>query len=397
MQIKTTENDIKKYIEERINNKSLSQIFFELKKEVDSFIKIKKNTDLYSMEHNYTPIFMYYAIKNNCRIEEFSKILQMSTNYEDGLNRFFSHADCTYDEKDNSHIYNKMSYLFYKKDNDKIFFNEDKIIYINEIIKNVRHQNLLDFHSSRIDNFLAHVIFKNPIIGKNLIDLISETPTMLMEELRNYPNMPMSIVRIFSDSSYETDVSSTYKLLKSNKIFKDLMYENIIKLNFDKQYKTNLSLYQMIGQNETEYFEIFMNRVREIKNTIDSKQYVELIRDISYSIENGVKENPFKLNIEKISSSNEMIDNIPYLIALEKIIDSGSYNLIVGNNENLKNYLNVCQNIVNHYDYNDNQISNEEYYLMKKIQYNTIEKFFQYKELDSKFQTKEKILAKKKI
>ena len=58
--MKTSEDNIKEYIEQRIEKSSLSEIFFELKKEVDDCIKNKKNTDLYSMEHNYSYIFVLF-------------------------------------------------------------------------------------------------------------------------------------------------------------------------------------------------------------------------------------------------------------------------------------------------------------------------------------------------
>lgn len=395
--MKTSEDNIKEYIEQRIEKSSLSEIFFELKKEVDDCIKNKKNTDLYSMEHNYTPIFLYYSIESQCSLEEFAKILQMSANYEDGLNRFFSYADCSYDEKDGSNIYDKMSYLFYKKENNKIIFNEDKIVYIKEIIKNVRPQNLLNFHSSRIDGFLAHVIINNKTIAKELMDLISQTPSMLKEEFKNYSSMPMSIMRIFADSSYEKDVSSIYNLFKENNVFKDLMFKNIIKLDFEGRYKTNLSFYQMISKNEENYFDIMMKKVNELKAILDNKKYIELIQDISYSIEDGVRKNPFQLSLEKINIENPIADNIPYLIALEKIIESGSYNLITGKSDKLTSCLNNYKEIINTYDYKDNQISYDEYFLIKKIDFNTIEKFFHYQTLDSKFKNKEIKLIKNKI
>lgn len=392
------EKDIPKYIEDRLSTHTWSEIFFEMKKEVETIASTKKNTDLYSMPDNYTPIFMYYAIQQKCGMEEFIKILQLSNNYEDGLNRFFGYADCDYDEKENSSIYDKMKYLFFKKDIDgKIIFDEKKIDYIYEIIKNTRNQNLLDFHSSRIDFYLGHVIKKDKETAKQLINLLGSTENMLKEEHKNYPSMPMSIIRIFADESYEKDVSEIYNLFKENKVFHNLMFKNIIQLDHLKKYKTNLSLYKMISQNEENYFEIFIDRVRELKESLEKKEYANLIQDILFSIENGVKENPFQLNIEKINNNHDILDNIPYLIALEKIIESGAYDLIVGNNQKLNEYLEFCKNEINNYDYNSEKISFEEYYVIKKIEFNTIDKFFQYQKLDMKLQPKENKGMKNKI
>lgn len=392
------EKDIPKYIEDRLSRHTWSEIFFEMKKEVETIAANKKNTDLYSMPDNYTPIFMYYAIQQKCDIEEFIKILQLSNNYEYGLNRFFGYADCNYDEKENSSIYDKMKYLFFKKDIDgKIIFNENKIDYIYEIIKNTRNQNLLDFHSSRIDFFLSHVIKKDKKIAKQLINLLGSTENMLKEEHKNYPSMPMSIIRIFADESYEKDVSEIYNLFKENKVFHNLMFKNIIQLDYSKKYKTNMSLYKMISQNEENYFEIFINRVRELKYNLEKKEYSNLIQDILFSIENGVKENPFQLNLEKININHDILDNIPYLVALEKIIESGSYNLIIGHNENLNKYLNFYDNEVKKYDKGLENISFDEYYVIKKIEFNTIKKFFEYQRLDEKLKSKSNKIIKTKI
>ena len=103
--------------------KVIEEIFFEMKKEVDEIVNSKKLVDMVSIHHNFIPIFIYYAIEAKCPLIDFSKILQISNNYEEGLNRFFGNPDCDYDEKNNSHIYNKMHYLFYKKEKEKIFFN----------------------------------------------------------------------------------------------------------------------------------------------------------------------------------------------------------------------------------------------------------------------------------
>lgn len=392
-----SENNIKEYIESNLNQKTWSEIYFELKKEVEKTASTKKETELYSMIHNYTPIFMYYAIQRNCQLEEFAKILQISKNYESGLHRFFDNPDCKYEEKDNSHIYNQMNYLFYKKENNRMIFDENKINYIYEIIKNARTQNLLDFHSSRIDYFLVHVIKNNNKIGKSLINLISETPNMLLEEHTQYPNMPMSIMEIFADLSYQKDVSEYYQLSKENSIFYNLLLKNILKLNYEKKYKTNLSIYKMVSTNEKKYFDIFMKRVNELKKELNKKEYVDLINDVLFSIEESVKENPFELDLKTINTENNIIDNIPFLIALGKIINLGLYDLILGENKELKPYLDFHRKQSANYDFNSQEMTFEENYLIKKIQYDTIEKYFQYQKLNKKLEPKKNKTLKNKI
>jgi len=175
------------------------------------------------------------------------------------------------------------------------------------------------------------------------------------------------------------------------------MFKNVIQLDFSLKYKTNLSIYQMISQNEDNYFDIVMERVKELKKISNKKEYTDLIQDLLFSVENGVKENPFKLNIEKIDINNDMLDNIPYLIALEKTIKSGSYDLIIGHNENLNKYIDCCKNEVSNYDKGLENISFDEYYVIKKIEFDTIEKFFEYQRLDLKLKPKSNKIVKSKI
>lgn len=102
------EDNIKEYIDTRLHNSSWSDIFFEMKKEVDTLLENKTSKNFISINHNFTPIFMYYAIEAKISLLEFEKILQISPNYEDGLNRFFDRADFDYNESKDGNIYDKM-------------------------------------------------------------------------------------------------------------------------------------------------------------------------------------------------------------------------------------------------------------------------------------------------
>lgn len=392
------EDDISEYIESRIDKNSWSEIFFEMKKEIDAVASTKKNTDIYSMSYNYTPIFMYYAIEGNCSLDEFSKILQISNNYEDGLSRFFETPDCSYDEKENSHVYDKMGYIFLEKNNEgKLNFNKKKEGYIYEMIKNARTQNLLDFHSSRIDFFLSFIIKKDKEIGKYIIDLISETPSMLIEEHMKYHNIPMSIMREFANESYDKNVSDTYHLFKGNVVFKNLMFKNLISLDYQSKYKTDLAFYEMVSQNEDNYFEIFLDRVREFQNILSKDEYIDLVRDTLFSIKEGLKKHPFKLNIEKIDINRKIIDNIPYLVVLDDLIKIDYNEFIVGENKNLANYLTLYENEIKDKKFDSDIISVEEYFMLKGINFNRINSMLQYKNLNLKIkQELDKNLTKEK-
>ena len=74
------EYNIEDYINER-SEKSFSEIFLELKKDVQEKVKSEKYSSLPS---NYTPIFLYHVINKNIDNEELNIVLQLSENYEYG-------------------------------------------------------------------------------------------------------------------------------------------------------------------------------------------------------------------------------------------------------------------------------------------------------------------------
>lgn len=162
---------------------------------------------------------------------------------------------------------------------------------------------------------------------------------MWKEDHKNYRNLIVSIVENFGNSSYELDVSDVYQLFKKNdKIYKELK-NSIISLNMNYKYQTNNAIYEMILQNEENYFDIYMERLNELKKKVDKKTCVEIINDMSYSIKESIKKKPFKFNVEVIDTNLSAMENILYFILLEEIIEIGNYNLINGETSNLKNYI----------------------------------------------------------
>lgn len=394
MNKKISEDDIEKYINDRLDN-SLPDIYFLLKKQVEQQTNGEKFN---SLQSNFTPIFLYYAIEQKCSLSDFTQILQISENYEDGISRFFHRADCDYYMSKNSHIYDKMSYLFYKPDNKNIIFDEEKIPYIKEIIKNVRLQNLLDFHSSRIDSFLAHIINKDAKVGKDIIETIVGSAFMWVEEHRQYPNMIKSLINIFSNDNYSRNISHAYKLFKENTHVYNEIKKNIVSLNLDKKPKftINLAIYRMIADNEDNYFVLVENRLQQLKEQLPQKEYIELIEDSVYCFETGVQHKPAILNLEKIKVENKIVDNIPYLIILQELITSGQYDYIHGKNDKLTQYiLNQKENREKYLQ--DKTITLTEYMMMDKIKCEQIEKFLNYRHFSNKYLEKDTKSAKNKI
>lgn len=392
---KIFEDDIKQYISDRYKTMSLPNIYFALKKQVQ---EQTKGESFNSMVSNFTPIFLYYAIEQKCSLSDFTKILQISQNYEQGLDRFFHRADCDYNESKTSHIYDKMSYLFYKENGENIIFDEEKMPYIKEIIKNVRLQNLLDFHSSRIDSFLAHIINKDLKAGKDILETVVNSSFMWVEEYRQYPNMVQSLINIFAYDNYANDISDIYHLFKENTSVYHEIKKNIISLSLDnqKKYKINLSIYKMITDNEENYFNLVEDRLKELKEKISKEDYIELIDDSIYAFETGVQNKPVLLDLGKIKPDNNIVDNIPYLIILQELIKAGQYNYIIGNNEQLNQYL-ISQNQNSEKNFEDKIINIKEYMMIEKIEFDQIEKFLNYRKFNNKYTEKLTQISKHKI
>lgn len=395
MNKKISEDDIKQYINDRLPEMSLPNIYFSLKKQINAQINEQKFN---SIESNFTPIFLYFAIEQNCSVSDFSKILQISQNYEEGLNRFFYNADCDYVESKNSHIYDKMSYVFYKQDDENIIFDEEKIPYIKEIIKNVRLQNLLQFHSSRIDSFLAHIINKDLKVGKEIIETVASSAFMWIEEQRQFPNMIQSLINIFANENYSKDISNIYNLFKENNHIYNEIKKNIIPLSVDKneKYKINLSIYKMVTDNENNYFDLVENRLRQLKEKLPQKDYIELVYDSIYSFETGVQNKPVMLNLEKIKPSNKIVDNIPYIVILQKLIHAGQYAFITGKNDIIKDYI-INQKLQAEKNYQEKIINFTEYMMIEKIENETIEKFLNFQHFNNKYKQKDNKNIKNKI
>lgn len=380
------EDNIQEYIQKRINNNSLSEIFFEMKKEVDLIIKNKKVNQFISIEHNYTPIFLYYAIQKKCSLEEFAKILQISTNYEDGLNRYFGKVDCEYEEKNQS-IYNQMKYLFFSKKNEKIIIDIEKIPYIKLLIENVREQNLLDFHSSRIDFFIVRILYNNQQLGKDILETIARTPTMKLKDEKNYPDMLGSVINIIAGDSYENNVSKIYELFKNNKDCNEILTNNLIEKK-DKKYKTNLALYKMTSSNEDNHLEILIKCAKQLKNKLPIKEYYTLVEDILFSVESGMKDSPIKVSLDKIDNQLSLIENLPYLIALDTLIEQGNYQLIHSINEDVIEYITVYKKEIEQFETESERLTFDEYFSAQKVDWNKLEKFLNFQRMDNKFKTK---------
>jgi len=114
-----TEYNILHFIDKEYDNGvSYLNIFYKIKKEVN---KVKKLEKYSSLDSNVESIFIFHMIEKKIDLIEFENILQISSNYEDGLSRFFNRRDSSYSEaqsKDAS-LWDKMGYAFITKEKNK--------------------------------------------------------------------------------------------------------------------------------------------------------------------------------------------------------------------------------------------------------------------------------------
>lgn len=380
------ESNIEKYINDNILKISFSNIYIKMKQEIEKY-----KSDFHSIKDNYTPIFLYYAMEKGCSLEDFSKILQESFNYEEGLSRFFNNPNLSYQEKDEGDIFDKIGYSFYKEKHNKVFFDEKKIPYIKEIIKNIREKNLLNFHSSGIDFFLSHVIFRDHQIGNELINVISETKISHIQKLDFYPSLSYSIVQCFANSSYTKDISKVYQIFKNNSHFKETIEKNILKnentVNPSKKgnsYMINGVIFDMVMKHEKDYFDILMQRIEGIKKDLNKKEYYSLIENSIINISEAAKKKPFELNIEKINIEESIIEIMPFLSYLDCLIKNNKHEFIQGKNNRLEEYVVTLGEKMKSYKENAIGLNVEEYLMLHFINLKKMKHFLNLRNVDSK-------------
>ena len=279
------EENIKRYIDERVLlNMSFLNIFLNLQSDV---IEKSKGDKFSSIKNNYTSMFLYEIMNRDCTTKEFKAILNESSNYED-LFRFFKSDD---DFDNQRSIYDKMSWFFLKKDNDKIIPDKNKIKYIECFITEVRDKNLLDFHSSRIDFFLSYLIKSDLIIGENIMNILVNTQSMLKSDFGKYNSMIYTIIATFATSSYEKNESIFFKSMENNKVFKKVFDDYLIHYSLNNKYQVNSSWLHYLENNKIDFLDIFIQSLIKFKDKISEDDYVKLLDDSIYNLEKSVKKN----------------------------------------------------------------------------------------------------------
>lgn len=323
------EDTIIPYIKQELNNGiDIKDIFVNLTKHSNDKLKIEKYS---SFKDNYISIFLYHMVESNLSIEDFKHILKTS-NYEKQIYRFFDSFDFSC-----SSIYDKMTFTFYNKFDKSVKFNPDKLHYVYEIINNVHNDNksILDFHSSRIANFLSHVIYSDINQLSPIFNLIENNPNLKKEMTQQFYSLDHSILRNFADSSYEMDMSIIYHNIKENPIF----FKNFLNYLFkseDNKIKSNLSFIQMLFNSEPDFLNIFISQFNKKCNEINSQPF-QFIREITFSLEEKFKKTPFELDLNTIDTNKDIFHNIIPLSILCIILQKSNFSCIKNiNADNIK-------------------------------------------------------------
>ena len=387
------EENIKRYIDERVLlNMSFLNIFLDLQSDV---IEKSKGDKFSSIKNNYTSMFLYEIMNRDCTTKEFKAILNESSNYEN-LFRFFKSDD---DFDNQRSIYDKMSWFFLKKDNDKIIPDKNKIKYIECFITEVRDKNLLDFHSSRIDFFLSYLIKSDLIIGENIMNILVNTQSMLKSDFGKYNSMIYTIIDTFATSSYEKNESIFFKSMENNKVFKKVFDDYLIHYSLNNKYQVNSSWLHYLENNKIDFLDIFIQSLIKFKDKISEDDYVKLLDDSIYNLEKSVKKTKEIININKIDVNKNLLNNIPYIIVLSELINLKLNNQIIGENKDLINYLK--ENLPSDNWFNKDHIHYKLRFLDLEDRSNNIinylEKLEQYNKMDNNLPFKNIINKKLKI
>lgn len=383
------EYNIEDYINER-SEKSFSEIFLELKKDVQEKVKSEKYSSLPS---NYTPIFLYHVINKNIDNEELNIVLQLSENYEYGLHRFFDSPDVNFDEKKS--LWEELNYFFYKTENDQVVIDENKIKYIEIFCNNVREKNLLDFHSSRIDFFISKYIYKHPEYISIFSNYVEKNELLQKGEHFQFSSSQRNILKIFADSSYDLDIQEIYKEIKKDKFLSQFIQKGLIELDYNKKYKSNLSFVQMVSKYDEDFLFMFQERVKEIKPELSEKQFTELLYDCNYSMDDMMKNKNVILDVSKINLEEDFRLNIPFILFLKGKVENNATENIINISENFiqymkENFEKLNKEIKDDYDF-------EDLMLMKRLELEKVFKYLEYKRLDNKLDNNKPIERKVKI
>lgn len=383
------EYNIEDYINER-SEKTFSEIFLELKKDVQEKVKNEKYSSLPS---NYTPIFIYHVINKNINNEELNIVLQLSENYEYGLHRFFDSPDVNFDEKKS--LWEELNYFFYKKENDQIVIDKDKIKYIEIFCNNVREKNLLDFHSSKIDFFISKYIYKNPEYIKIFSNYVEKNELLQKSEHFQFSSSQINMLKIFADSSYDLNIQEIYKEIKEDKFLYQFIKKGLIGLDYNRKYKNNLSFVEMVSKYDKDFLFMFQERLKEIKPELNEKQFTELLSDCNYSMDDMMKNKSVILDISKIDLKEDFRLNIPFILFLKGKIENNATENIINISENFiqymkENFEKLNEKIKDDYDF-------EDLMLMKRLELEKVFKYLEYKRLDNKLDNNKPIERKVKI
>lgn len=388
------EYNIAEYIEERID-KDFVKIFKELKEDVKAKVKTEKYSSLSS---NYVPIFLYHVMNKGIDTNKLSIILNLSDNYEKGLNRFFEPSDVSFDGKRS--LWDNIHYFFYKKENNKVVMDSDKIKYVEEFCVNVRKKNLLDFHSSRIDFFITKYLYRNEEYTDRFSQMVQNNKLLLESETLKYNSLPNAIIRNIADSSYDTDVKKIYDKFKNNEFLYKLIKEALINVNYNGQYKNHLSTVEMVSKNDDNFFQIYHERLLNIKEELKSLQmsnmtrndYIEIIKDCKFSMIDMLKEKNLVLDINDIDLNEPIMTNVPFLFFIEGVIENQKFNHVKNINIDFINY--VKENKEELLGGSEPQVMFSSSFITKK-RLDTVLSFLEYKELNINLE--EKTNKEKKI
>lgn len=323
-----TEYNIENFILER-KNKTYLEIFEELE---DIVFKIKEQNPYCSIIDNYIPIFMYWMMEQKVTRKEFSNFLK-NTNYEKGLYRFFNGNDSTKDS-----LWYEISSFFYKNNNTKI--DENKICYIQEILKNVGsdEKRIYDFHCSSIHYFLTELVIQN-IQCEEIIDIIFQNKNLLKDKKNKYINVLKNIILDLGDLSYETKTKEIFDFVQKNKIMKKELEKSLLTIKEErneKEIKCHLNILNFY-KNNLPIEDIVKILKEQIAILFQEKDI--LGKDLSTELFVSLEKIDYIVDVQEIDIKKSLRENYIPIVLLDILIRKNRLQNIENMNEKIFNYL----------------------------------------------------------
>lgn len=422
-----------------MNEKDVDSKMFELFNIKNNWLEvykdIKNHVDQDYINYHLNARFVYNMIKNKVDLQQFSEV--MTYLYENNkrekigsnLNDFFARRDTNiglkqYSQLDkynnNESFYDKMAYLFLDFDDNKpigkkVLLDKDNLPYLLAMINVVTENTVGALCYAGYNRFIGNFVH-SPEHIEPLIKIAESNKAFSKFEIGEYSNFFGNLFRDIGSNSYEEELYPNenkiiYQTL--NKMVKDI--DNVIvealfrKTRNNDLEKVSMDLgiinYCLLIQSEIDIIPKINQKFQEAYAEAKSKatgdeyddlyEYDKVISDFYSTITVSFEGHDFKLDCSNIDVNKDFRENYIYLKLIE---------VKIKNRQDLDISAEVCQYIKDLFQKEDNpdptkaallRLYGPNRILKEEIIMPYVNKYMQYKDLDTTLSLKEEIKNKK--